>query len=111
MVPFYPSEDGVIRKTFQDQALAYVDAVGYFTSGEHDRATELYNEAARVDEKMADAAAREAEALVTGDRKAYTTAREDGRYWYDEGRDAVTELRALINNAKARAAGHPRAGK
>ena len=101
------------RKPFEEIARPFcmVDAVQHYTSGEHTRAHELYQVAVKVDLKMAEARERERQSLADKAREPYRTAREDQSYWYDEGRDAVTEFRALANNAAARAAGHPRAAR
>jgi hypothetical protein len=99
--------------TFEEQARPYcmVDAVQYYTSGEHDEASHLYELAGLADEKMSAAEETKAGALISRDRNMYYDASEDARYWYDEGRDALTTLRALFNNAKARHDGHPRAAR
>ena len=101
----------IAQPTFEDQTIAYVDAVQYFTSGEHDRASELYETAKRCDTKLAEQRHLMAVAQAKRSRKMYYEAHDFAKLWYEDGRDAVTEMRALINNAKARSEGHPRAAQ
>lgn len=99
------------QPTFEDQTIGYVESVQYFTSGEHDRATELYDAAKLADSKLAEQRHLMAVAQAKRSRKMYYQAHDQAELWYEDGRDAVTEMRALINNAKARSEGHPRAAK